>query len=120
MIINLTENRRISSNTYGYSLEKLRVYKDGEKYIAYKYYATLSGLLKGVPEQLLKELNTIGILNVISALEELSQTIKDTCKVLESPGEDPNLDINPSLEKLIEVDHSNGLDCGCSVSETEE
>ena len=87
MIINLTENRRISSDSHQFTLEKLRQLKNREtgeiedKWVAYSYYGTLKAALKRVPTQLLKESSANGITEVLRVLRTTER------KLLEAMGE---------------------------------
>lgn len=70
MIIQLTENRRISSDPHQFTLEKLRKVKDGHKWVAYKYYGSLSAAIQSVPTQLLKESDANGLTEVLRMLRQ--------------------------------------------------
>ena len=75
MIINLTGDRRIITDTYGYNLQKLGINKGDPVWTSYKYYMTLQGLCKGVSEQLLRETDAIGLPEIITALKGLEKVI---------------------------------------------
>ena len=87
MIIQLTENRRISSDSHQFTLEKLRKLKNREtgeqedKWVAYAYYGSLKAALKSVPTQLLKESSAIGITEVLRVLRQTER------KLLQAMGE---------------------------------
>lgn len=81
MIIQLTDDRRISSDVHQFTLEKLRKFKDEYKWVAYKYYGSLRQAIQSVPTQLLKESDANG-------LTEVMRTLRQTeVKLLERLGE---------------------------------
>lgn len=81
MIIQLTDDRRISSDVHQFTLEKLRKFKDEYKWVAYKYYGSLRQAIQSVPTQLLKESDANG-------LTEVMRTLRQTeIKLLERLGE---------------------------------
>lgn len=81
MIIQLTEDRRLSSDVHQFTLEKLRKFKDEHKWVAYKYYGSLRQAIRSVPTQLLKESDANG-------LTEVMRTLRQTeLKLLERLGE---------------------------------
>ena len=87
MIIQLTEDRRISSDSHQFTLEKLRKVKSKEtgeledKWTAYSYYGTLKAALKSVPTQPLKESDANGLTEVLRTLRQTEH------KLLQALGE---------------------------------
>lgn len=70
MIIQLTEDRRLSSDIHQFTLERLRKFKDEYKWVAYKYYGSLRQAIQSVPTQMLKESNANGLTEVLRTLRQ--------------------------------------------------
>lgn len=75
MIINLTDDRRLSSDAHQYQLEKKRTVKGEPVWVAYKYYGSLRKALKSVPEQLLRESAANGITEVLRQLRTIERRL---------------------------------------------
>ncbi len=75
MIIKLTEDRRLSSDSHQYSLDKRRTVKGEEVWLAYKFYGSLGAAVRAVPEQLLKESSAQGLHEVLLFLRTLERKL---------------------------------------------
>ena len=76
MIIHLTDKLRISSDSKGFALEKLRVNKGKVNWIAYRYYTTFQNAYKAIPTQLLKEADVTGYRDITTALQSLEEALR--------------------------------------------
>ena len=76
MIINLTDDRRLTSNSEQYQLESRGFKRSGpdkgaEVWEPYRFYSCLEAALKRAPEQLLMESDAYGFPEVMKTLEGL-------------------------------------------------
>lgn len=81
MFLQLTDDRAIVSDSHCYHLCKKRTVtdKDSKKkdteWHPYKYYGTLEGAIQHVPEQLLKESDANGLVEIKKLLSSVEKTI---------------------------------------------
>ena len=75
MIIQLTGDRRLSSDSHQYTLDKRRVVKGEVVWRSYKFYGSLGAAVKAVPEQLLKESSAEGLHEVLLFLRTLERKL---------------------------------------------
>lgn len=79
MIINITEDRRLSSDTNQFKLEK-RCYdkkRDQFYWTSYKYYSNFDSAFSSIPEQLLKESDTNGYKACLDYLKEIKKLLEE-------------------------------------------
>ena len=60
MLIQLSNDRRITSDNHGYQLRKLTKVKGVDEWSGYMFFSSLNATLNAVPEQMLKESNANG------------------------------------------------------------
>ena len=81
MKIMFTEDRRLSSDSHQFTLDKRRVVKGVDIWTPYAYYGSLRQALRCIPQQLLKESDAEGVMEILRVLRRTEK------RLLEAMGE---------------------------------
>lgn len=68
MKLQLTKDRQLTSDTYGYQLRKKVTIKGEEQWQSYLYFGNMASAIKQVPEQILRESDAEGITEILRFL----------------------------------------------------
>ena len=81
MVIQLTADRKITSDNYQYELRKLTKVKGADVWVGYLFFTSLKQCLRAIPEQLLKESSANGWLECKKVLDDAYTLIDNALKL---------------------------------------